>query len=134
MLAVDVTTQQTNAQGLSSCVTIACHTGVGSSRGRVHGRLYSSVRSQSTDPRLYACEQEGAPRNVVFMDNDILVFKSIARIFETEDFDYGCTISDSPIMPVRCLTPNPCRLSALATHLATGAPAQHLLLSVGVAS
>ena len=37
---------------------------------------------------------------MVFMDNDILVFKSLARIFETEDFDYGCTISDSPIMPV----------------------------------
>jgi len=41
---------------------------------------------------------------VVFMDNDILVFKSLARIFETEDFDYGCTISDSPIMPARRLT------------------------------
>ena len=38
---------------------------------------------------------------MVFMDNDILVFKSIARIFENEDFDYGCTISDSPVMPVR---------------------------------
>ena len=49
-------------------------------------------------------EQEGAQLNVVFMDNDILVFNSLARIFETEDFDYGCTISDSPIMPVRRLT------------------------------
>ena len=38
----------------------------------------------------------------MFMDNDILVFKSLARIFEDEDFHYGCTISDSPIMPVRC--------------------------------
>ena len=48
----------------------------------------------------HACEQESAQLNVVFMDNDILVFKSLARIFETEEFDYGCTISDSPIMPV----------------------------------
>ncbi len=42
--------------------------------------------------------------NVVFMDNDIFVFKSLARIFENEDFDYGCTISDSKAMPVasRC--------------------------------
>jgi len=39
--------------------------------------------------------------NVVFMDNDIFVFKSLARIFENEDFDYGCTISDSKAMPVR---------------------------------
>jgi alpha-N-acetylglucosamine transferase len=45
--------------------------------------------------------QEGAHLNVVFMDNDILVFKSLARIFDAEDFDYGCTISDSPEMPVR---------------------------------
>lgn len=44
--------------------------------------------------------QEGAQLNVVFMDNDIFVFKSIARIFENEDFDYGCTISDSKAMPV----------------------------------
>ena len=39
--------------------------------------------------------------NVVFMDNDIFVFKSLTRIFENEDFDYGCTISDSKAMPVR---------------------------------
>jgi len=39
--------------------------------------------------------------NVVFMDNDIFLFKSLARIFENEDFDYGCTISDSKAMPVR---------------------------------
>ena len=45
--------------------------------------------------------QEGAHLNVVFMDNDIFVFKSLARIFENEDFDYGCTISDSKPMPVR---------------------------------
>ena len=37
---------------------------------------------------------------MVFMDNDIFVFKSLARIFEHEDFDYGCTISDSKAMPV----------------------------------
>ena len=47
--------------------------------------------------------QEGAHLNVVFMDNDILVFKPLARIFDAEDFDYGCTISDSPEMPVRML-------------------------------
>ena len=45
--------------------------------------------------------QEGAHLNVVFMDNDIFVFKSLARIFENEDFHYGCTISDSKAMPVR---------------------------------
>ena len=41
---------------------------------------------------------------MVFMDNDILVPKSVARIFDAEDFDYGCTISDSPEMPVHLLT------------------------------
>ena len=45
--------------------------------------------------------------NVVFMDNDIFVFKSLARIFENEDFDYGCTISDSKAMPARLRSP-PC--------------------------
>ena len=52
--------------------------------------------------RVALVVQEGAHLNVVFMDNDIFVFKSIARIFKNEDFDYGCTISDSKAMPARC--------------------------------
>ena len=47
---------------------------------------------------------------MVFMDNDIFIFKSIARIFENQDFDYGCTISDSKAMPARCCA---CRLSCI---------------------
>lgn len=62
--------------------------------------------------------QEGAQLNVVFMDNDILVFKSLARIFETEDFDYGCTISDSPVMPVRFC--DPCDSGLAGQHTASG--------------
>ena len=60
--------------------------------------------SSMSASRLFAFAQDGAQLNVVFMDNDILVFRSLTRIFENEKFDYGCTISDSPVMPVCVLT------------------------------
>ena len=71
-----------------------------------------------SDPAPSCLQQEGAQLNVVFMDNDIFVFKSIARIFENEDFDYGCTISDSKAMPVRTISVLYLQMCASIWHVA----------------